>query len=396
MLLLAVVAIAPGVSIVAGLLLMIPAVQMIAGKPAPVFPRRIADRPFPTQQLAAVVRRAVPVLRRLETMVHPRWPIPSGATKRLVGAVVLVLDLALLLTPLPFSNIVPALVIALIALAYLEEDGLLLLIALLAAVDRAGDRVRVDLASGARRTMDRRPLVGHRGGYAAAPDALHGWHAAGTHPFVRRETCSRRPGAPSAGDAAGVVHAPGRTLSAGVSRTARQGRRLPRPVLHARMGDRSDLAADPALRLRCRDPVLRHSGRAARARPHSDVRSGRRTAARAARRCGEAQHARARRGRDRIRAGVRGGAAREGGAAAERRAARLLRRAVDGRDLHGGRTRHAGPGTRAHPRLSRARRVCPHDRYSGRRVVALSGRTIEGRRRRGADLRHLGRRAAAF
>jgi hypothetical protein len=37
-LLLAVVAIAPGVSIVAGLLLMIPAFQMIVGRPAPVFP----------------------------------------------------------------------------------------------------------------------------------------------------------------------------------------------------------------------------------------------------------------------------------------------------------------------------------------------------------------------
>ncbi len=44
MLLLAVVAIAPGVSIVAGLLLMIPAFQMIAGRTAPVFPRRIAVR----------------------------------------------------------------------------------------------------------------------------------------------------------------------------------------------------------------------------------------------------------------------------------------------------------------------------------------------------------------
>ena len=42
--------------------------------------------------------------------------------------------LTLLFTPLPLSNIVPALVIALIALAYLEEDGLLLSIALLAAV----------------------------------------------------------------------------------------------------------------------------------------------------------------------------------------------------------------------------------------------------------------------
>jgi hypothetical protein len=35
--------------------------------------------------------------------------------------------------PVPLSNIVPALVIALISLAYLEDDGLLLSIGLLAA-----------------------------------------------------------------------------------------------------------------------------------------------------------------------------------------------------------------------------------------------------------------------
>ena len=35
---------------------------------------------------------------------------------------------------IPLSNVVPALVIALISLAYLEEDGLLLSTALLAAV----------------------------------------------------------------------------------------------------------------------------------------------------------------------------------------------------------------------------------------------------------------------
>ena len=38
LLLLALVAVAPGVSILAGLLLMIPAIQMIADQPAPVFP----------------------------------------------------------------------------------------------------------------------------------------------------------------------------------------------------------------------------------------------------------------------------------------------------------------------------------------------------------------------
>jgi hypothetical protein len=133
MLLLAVVAIAPGFSIVAGLLLMIPAFQMIAGKPAPVFPRRIAARSLPTRHLAAVVQRSVPVLSYLEKLVHPRWHTPFEATKRLVGAVVVILSATLVFLPIPLSNVVPALVIALISLAYLEEDGVLLLIALLAA-----------------------------------------------------------------------------------------------------------------------------------------------------------------------------------------------------------------------------------------------------------------------
>ena len=133
MLLLALVAIAPGVSIVAGLLLMIPAFQMIAGLPAPVFPRGIAARPLPSQHLAALVQRAVPVLRYFEKVIHPRWPTPFEATKRLVGTVVVILNTTLVFTPIPLSNVAPALVIALISLAYLEEDGLLLSIALLGA-----------------------------------------------------------------------------------------------------------------------------------------------------------------------------------------------------------------------------------------------------------------------
>lgn len=134
LLVLALLATVPGVSIVAGLLLMIPAFQMIVGKPAPIFPRSIATRPLPTRHLAALFQRAIPVLRYLERMIHPRWAIPLEATKRLVGIIVVMLSFAVVLGPIPLTNVVPAVVIALISLAYLEEDGLLLLIALLAAV----------------------------------------------------------------------------------------------------------------------------------------------------------------------------------------------------------------------------------------------------------------------
>jgi hypothetical protein len=133
-LVLAVVAITPGISIVAGLLIMIPAFQMITGQSAPVFPHRIVARPFPTRHLAALVQRAVPILKYLEKFIHPRWHTPLEATKRLVGSVILILSAAMVFSPIPFSNVVPALVIALIALAYLEEDGVLRSVALLAAI----------------------------------------------------------------------------------------------------------------------------------------------------------------------------------------------------------------------------------------------------------------------
>jgi hypothetical protein len=43
------------------------------------------------------------------------------------------LSITVAFTPIPLSNVVPALVIILISLAYLEEDGLVLSVALLAA-----------------------------------------------------------------------------------------------------------------------------------------------------------------------------------------------------------------------------------------------------------------------
>ena len=72
-----------------------------------------------------LLRYVVPVLRRLERFVRPRWTTPVEATKRVVGGSVLLLS-AGLLAPVPLSNVPPALAIMLIAFAYLEEDGALL------------------------------------------------------------------------------------------------------------------------------------------------------------------------------------------------------------------------------------------------------------------------------
>ena len=123
----------PVVSPAAGLVLTIPAFQMIRAHQAPVFPARIAERSVATDKLAAVLARIVPMLRYLEHFVRPRWPTPFETTKRVIGAAVLLLGICLL-APFPLSNIPPGLTIVLVAFAYLEEDGILLALSLVVAL----------------------------------------------------------------------------------------------------------------------------------------------------------------------------------------------------------------------------------------------------------------------
>jgi hypothetical protein len=108
--------------------------QMIAGRRELAFPQFICARSLPTPFLFRVGRHAIPAMQYLEKAVHPRWPMAFEAAKPFVGVVVLMLTATLLLTPVPFSNIAPAIIIAVISVTYLEEDGLLLCFALIVAV----------------------------------------------------------------------------------------------------------------------------------------------------------------------------------------------------------------------------------------------------------------------
>jgi hypothetical protein len=133
MLLLALVGLAPGLSIFVGILLTFPAIQMILGHERPTLPRFLASRRISTAQIARLAARIIPLFARMEALIHPRLRTPLLATKRLVGLVVLLLA-ATLIWPFPFSQIIPALVIMLVSFAYLEEDGVLLCVSLAAAL----------------------------------------------------------------------------------------------------------------------------------------------------------------------------------------------------------------------------------------------------------------------
>ena len=133
LLFMALVAAAPLISLVGGLLLLAVAIQMVSGCSEPTFPSWVANRSIAKSHLRPVLDRALPILKWFEKVVHPRLATPAKLTKRLVGAVVMLLTIRLLVSPFPMSNIPPSLLIAVISLAYVERDGLLLLSAVLAS-----------------------------------------------------------------------------------------------------------------------------------------------------------------------------------------------------------------------------------------------------------------------
>jgi hypothetical protein len=134
MLSLGLLAMTPVGSTVPALILALMTIQLIVGRAEPVLPRFIMTRRLPIKQLLSLGGRAIHVLTYIEKLIHPRWPRTFEVAKHAVGVMVLLSTVVLLLTPVPLSNVLPAMVISLISLAYVEEDGLLLSVGLLAAI----------------------------------------------------------------------------------------------------------------------------------------------------------------------------------------------------------------------------------------------------------------------
>jgi hypothetical protein len=133
LLLLGLLVIIPGVATIATLALLFPAVEMMLGRSAPSFPRVLSKRQFDFKRFRRFVVRVRPLLQAIESVSRPRWNAHHDVTDRLVGLVVFLLALSAG-WPLPFVNVIPGMVVVLIAIGYLQEDGLLLAVAMAAAL----------------------------------------------------------------------------------------------------------------------------------------------------------------------------------------------------------------------------------------------------------------------
>jgi hypothetical protein len=115
---------APGVSTVLGAPLLFLAAQLILGFKAPWLPAFVMRRSLRRESFARAMTVAVPWIRRLEKLLKPRLQLlASSWAERVVGLVCAVLAIVLML-PIPFANMPPAVAICVMAMALLERDGL--------------------------------------------------------------------------------------------------------------------------------------------------------------------------------------------------------------------------------------------------------------------------------
>jgi len=124
----------PIIDIAARFILLLVFCQGILGYPAPILPRKFLLRKYPARYLSSLERYAVPGLEYIEKIARPRWVPFLTAVRHIAAVLAFLLTVISLLIPLPFANIPVAIVSALMALAYIEHDGILLACALFVSV----------------------------------------------------------------------------------------------------------------------------------------------------------------------------------------------------------------------------------------------------------------------
>jgi len=114
----------PFVSIVTGLLISLLGMQMVMGVTRAWLPRTVLDRRLPKEGVQLALRTFEPRVRAFERYVRPRLQFTEAfIVDRVIGAMIVVLGIVIAL-PIPFANMIPALVVIVMGLGLTERDGL--------------------------------------------------------------------------------------------------------------------------------------------------------------------------------------------------------------------------------------------------------------------------------
>jgi hypothetical protein len=117
----------PGVSMVLALPLLLVAPQIVIGRREIWLPNWLSRRTIKRPRLVKVIKRVLPRLERIEKVVRPRLRFLTGTVGASIVGVACTLIALVLVLPIPFANLVPALALGAFSIGLTRKDGLFVL-----------------------------------------------------------------------------------------------------------------------------------------------------------------------------------------------------------------------------------------------------------------------------
>jgi hypothetical protein len=113
----------PGISVLFGIPLFLISGQLFLGFQSVWLPARLARQVIAPANLTKYVDKAMPALRKVESVLRPRFPFMAGeCLTKFIGAASLLLALIIIL-PVPLGHLLPGAAISFMALGLIERDG---------------------------------------------------------------------------------------------------------------------------------------------------------------------------------------------------------------------------------------------------------------------------------
>lgn len=117
----------PGVSMVLALPLLLVAPQIAIGRRQIWLPKVLLRRTIKRPSLVKLIKRVLPPLERVEKVVRPRLRFLTGRVGASIVGVACALLALVLVLPIPFANLVPALALGAFSIGLTRKDGLFVL-----------------------------------------------------------------------------------------------------------------------------------------------------------------------------------------------------------------------------------------------------------------------------
>jgi hypothetical protein len=117
----------PGVSMVLALPLLLVASQIAIGRREIWLPRALARRKIKRAPLIKLIKRILPPLERTGNLVRPRLRFLTGRVGASAVGVACTLLAVVLVLPIPFANLGPALALGAFSIGLTKKDGLFVL-----------------------------------------------------------------------------------------------------------------------------------------------------------------------------------------------------------------------------------------------------------------------------